>query len=218
MQHRTALLLLLLAPLARADDCAQLPLPSVTLTRIEQPITLNYRYGYQSLDNIGQAAKSPGRHILGLTRGTASATFALELPTYLDSSGRWACSSPQITVRYGFSPMMVYIANEFPEGSCAHQQIMEHEMRHVKAYQAHLETIEKDIGNQLKSRFVTGTPWRAPRGETAPRLQREMSERWLPMIQRQLSQVEEQQQLIDTPEEYARVSDACDGEIKKRLR
>ncbi|MCH2220674.1 MAG: hypothetical protein MK097_10180, partial [Dechloromonas sp.] len=66
-------------------------------------------------------------------------------------------------------------------------------------------------------RFATGGPWRGPVGQSTWRLQDELNERWLPYVQRELKKVDTAQALIDTDEEYARVADACDGEIAKRL-
>jgi len=218
MRHLICCLLLLLPSLAGADPCADLPKPAITIKRLETPITLNTSYGFRTLTNIGADVARPGHQVLGLTRGNATVHADSKTPTLQDRTGRWECSSPQITLSIGYSPMTVYVASEFPPGTCAHQAIHEHEMRHVQAYQAHLEKIEKELSETLNARFASGTPWRGKAGETAPRLQREFNERWLPAIQRQLNAVKVAQALIDTPEEYDRVADACDGEIRKRLK
>lgn len=90
-------------------------------------------------------------------------------------------------------------------------------MRHLKTYQEHMVSIEKSLAETLTARFVTDRPWRAPAGQIAPQLQKELDERWLPYVQREIVKVESAQALIDTAEEYERVANACDGEIKKRL-
>ena len=156
--------------------------------------------------------------MLGLTRGTATVRFETRVSSYVDPSGRWACASPQLTVRYGFSPMTVYVAREFPPGSCAYREIHEHEMRHVRAYQAHLKAIEKTLADALQARFAGTGPWRGPRGETNARLQAELQERWVPFVKREINKVDAAQALIDTPEEYARVAASCGGEIRRLTR
>ena len=60
--------------------------------------------------------------------------------------------------------------------------------------------------------------WRSPAGQIAGYLQRELDERWIPYVQREIAKVEAAQALIDTAEEYDRVANACDGEISKRLK
>ena len=124
----------------------------------------------------------PGRQVLGLTRGSASVRLAVSSPSVVSADGRWECASPQLTVRYGFSPMTVYVAREFPPGSCAYREIHEHEMRHVRAYQAHLKAIEKTLADALQARFAGTGPWRGPKGETNARLQAELQERWVPFV------------------------------------
>lgn len=201
-----------------ADPCDELPKPSVKVERLPTRLALNTSYSIAALNNLGAAVARPGHQVLGLTRGTASASLGSQTPTIVDNRRRWECASPQIILRYGFSPLTVYVAREFPPGSCAHREIHEHEMRHVKTYEDHLVAIEKELSDTLNARFATGAPWRGPAGEVAARLQRELDDRWLPYVQRQIRAVEEAQALIDTDEEYARVANSCDGEIKKAMR
>ena len=199
-----------------ADACEQLAKPSVTIKRLEERVILNTQYGYKQLTHLGSSLARPGQQVLGLTRGNAVAQFATRTPTTIDRSGRWECASPQLSLTIGFSPLTVYVAKEFPEGSCAYQEIYQHELRHVKTYQTHLGTIEKDVADTLNRRFATDAPWRGQPGETRARLQKELDERWLPYIQRELAKADAEQALIDTAEEYERVANSCNGEIRKR--
>ena len=201
-----------------ADRCDQLPRPSVSLKRHEEPVTLDTRTSYRSLTLIGPRNMPAGKQVLGLTRGTATVRFESRITAYTDPGGRWECASPQLTVTYGFSPMTVYVAREFPPGSCAYKEIHEHELRHVRAYQAHLLRIEQELADTLKRRFVTDGPWRGPVGQARARLQQELEERWAPYIRREMNKVDAAQALIDTPEEYARVAESCGGEVKRLTR
>lgn len=217
--HRAlAFLILLSAGSGWADECEQLPSPSVTIKRLEAPFTVNTQYSYKTLTQMGAEIARPGHLILGLTRSRAVVRFAATTPTRIDRTGRWECVSPQLTLTYGFSPMTVYVAKEFPEGGCAYQQIYEHELRHVKAYLTHLASIEKDLSDTLNRRFATGSPWRGPVGQKHELLQQELAERWQRYIQREIEGVNAAQALIDTPEEYERVANTCNGEIKNRIR
>ena len=212
------LLACLASPVVGADPCAQLPKPSVTVKRLDSPPELNTRYSYQALTNLGAPQARPGNEVLGLTRGQGTVHFASSGPAWVEPGSRWECASPQLTLAFGFSPLTVYVAREFAEGSCAYREIHEHELRHVKTYQAHSARIEKELTEALTARFATGSPWRGPAGQTAAMLQRELEERWVPFVQREMKRAEEAQALIDTPEEYARITNACNGEIRKRLR
>jgi hypothetical protein len=218
MRFLLVLPLLLIASPSRADPCDELPKPSVTIKRIEERLSYNTEYSYKSLTNIGASLARPGKQVLGLTRGNATVSFASNTPSIIDPTGRWECTSPQITLTFGFSPMTVYVAREFPEGTCAYKEIREHEMRHVEAYQKHIAGIEKELTESLNARFATGAVWRGPVGQTAARLRQELDARWAPYVQRQIKRVDEAQAKIDTAEEYERVANACGGEISKVLR
>ncbi len=216
---RRAVLLATCLPTASwADPCDELAKPSVSVKRLDERVTLNTQYGYKQITHLGSEINRPGNLVLGLTRGNASARFATTTAAYVDRSGQWECASPQLTLTVGFSPLTVYVAKEFPAGSCAYNEIYQHELRHVKAYQTHLARIEKDLSDTLNRRFASTVPWRGPVGETRTRLQKELDERWLPYIQRELRGADVEQALIDTPEEYERVANSCNGEIRKRTR
>lgn len=213
-----ALLLLFLSSPAWADECDQLPPPSVTVRRLETPVMLNTKHGYRTLSNLGEKLARQGHRVLGLTRGKAIVKVEANTPSYVDRRGRWECASPQLTISYGFDPITVHVAKEFPAGSCAYREIYEHEMRHVQAYEAHSVAIEKELTEALTNRFATGVIWRGPVGQSREKLQLELNERWIPYIKRAMDRVEATQALIDTPEEYARIAGSCNSEVKKQIR
>ena len=218
MMRFLVLVLILLSSPAWPDECDALAPPSVTVKRLEEPITLNTTYGYKSITVLGSTEPRSAKRVLGLTRGNASVKFDVKTSSVIDHLGQWECTSPQIVVLFGYSPMTVYVASEFAAGSCAYNEIYRHELRHVKTYQAHLVSIESDITETLNRRFATGAPWRGPVGQARSMLEKEMRERWMPYIQREIERVESAQALIDTPEEYARVGESCNGEIKRVTR
>lgn len=201
-----------------AAPCDELPKPSVTVKRLSDKLIENSAYGYQTLTHLGTATNHSGHRVLGLTRGNATVRFTIHMPSITDPSGRWECVSPQITLTYGMTPLTLFVAREFPPGSCAHKEIREHEMRHVQAYQQHLAGIEKDITETLVRRFATGAVWHGPAGQTAARLQQELDERWTGYVYREIKGVDSVQAEIDTVEEYERVANACEGEISRKLK
>lgn len=203
------------AALAADDPCADLPPPTVKLNRLEDPVALDTHYPYKVLGTLAATPPRPGTRILGLTRGNASVRMTMKLSLTVDGRRRWACATPQLTVDFGFRPLTVYVAREFAPGSCAYQQIHEHEQRHVRAYQEHARAIEAEIAAALRERFAAPCPWYGAADELPARLQREIDERWLPYVKRRLGEVESAQREIDSAEEYARVAASCDGAIRR---
>ena len=212
----STVLLTAYSPTAAATDlCAQLPPPSVTVKRTDEELVISSEYGYRELTHLGADIAHKGNAVLGLTRGKTRVRFLAQTVRYVDRSGRWECASPQITVTYGFNPLVVYVAKEFPKGSCAYDEVLKHEMRHVAANRAHLAAIEEPIHQALSKRFATGKLWRGAVGASAQQLQRERDALWLPFIRREIDRGAAAQAEIDSPEEYKRVSQACGGEIKR---
>ncbi len=201
--------------LSMADPCDRLPASSIVVKRLEAPIETNFRYGYKTLKGMSADYVRQDIEVLGLTRGQAVAKFQSKSVIQPDPGGRWECASHQLTLEYGFSPMTVYVGKEFPKGSCAYEEILDHEMKHVRTYEAHARKIEREINETLSQRFASSTPVRGGRGETQARLSREINERWIPYITRLLEQVTAEQREVDSPEEYDRVSKSCNGEIKR---
>ena len=206
------------ASAAEPDQCQQLPKPSVSTRQLNAEISFDSEYSYRLLNNLAGENLRPGNQVLGLTRASAFTLFSLSTPAYLDPTGRYECASPQIALTLGFKQMTVYVGKEFPLGSCAYQEILNHEMRHVKAYQAHIDKVEKTVQEDISRRFSTGSFWRGTVGSSAARVSKELDERWLPYVKRELQKVDLAQALIDTPEEYDRLSKACNGEVKKLAR
>lgn len=201
-----------------ADDCEGLPLPSLRLERLEVPASLSSKYTYRTLNNLGASVLRPGHQVLGLTRARIEVRYDLRVVRRLDPGGRFECASPQILISYGYGEMMMYVASEFPEGSCGYRAVAEHERRHVQRYVEHVAQIEAEVTESLRQRFQGIRAWRRPAGETQAELARELNDRWLPYVRRLMLQVEASQAEIDTPEEYARVTTSCDGEIQRVIR
>ena len=196
--------------------CEQLPKPTVSVKMLETPVSFDLSASYRELTfRAGEKAR-PGWQVLGLTQASSLARFALQLPSV--ANDQYECASPQITLTLGIQPLIVFVGREFPKGSCAHKEILEHEMRHVKAYQEHMAKVRETFQAALTRRYASATVWRGPAGTLYERLATDLNEYWVPAITRDFQRVEGPQRLIDTPEEYARIAAACGAEMKTMMK
>lgn len=166
------------------------------------------------------AMKAPpqrGAHVLGLTRTESRVSVTLNGPILQDRTSGYECVAPQLRVTLFYAPIVVYIGREFPVGSCAYRQILAHEMGHLNTYLDHLPTVERRVRAALERRFQ-GRPLYAPIGQAQALLAREIDTAWMPYIRRELGAVERLQAAIDTPQEYARLSKVCKGEVQSFIR
>lgn len=204
--------------LAAADECSKLPPSSVNVRLLESEIQTNYQRSTAALKGMSDRYADQRIAILGLTLGRATASTKVATKLLRDPTGRWECASHQVQVEIGYQPVTLYVGREFPEGSCAFNEIHQHELRHAQTYRDHARAIVPEIEVTMRERFVTKEPTRGPSGSTQTRIQGELNDRWLPYIRRLLGAVESRQREIDSPEEYEKVSKACNGEIQRFMR
>jgi hypothetical protein len=179
--------------------------------------------GY-SIDNTRSlrtltSMKAPGRpnsFVLGLTRTESRVSVSLDGRILQERRAGVECVAPQIRVSLFYAPIVVYIGKEFIPGSCAYKQILAHEMRHLKAYLDHLPKVESVVRAALARRFE-GRPLYAPIGMAQRRLEQEIDASWMPYMKDQMGAVEAQQAAIDSPQEYARLSKVCKGEVQSLI-
>ena len=113
-----------------------------------------------------------------------------------------------------YVPIVIYVGSEFLPGSCAYQEILAHEMRHLKAYLDHLPKVESLVRAALNKRFTEQTDLRAGRAGARPCWSSEIDGGWMPYIKNEMGKVEQLQAAIDSPQEYARLSKVCKGEVQ----
>jgi hypothetical protein len=158
-----------------------------------------------------------GSFVLGLTRAESRVVIGVASEQLIDPDTNTECIAPRIEVSLFYLPIVIYISREFAPGSCAYQEILAHEMRHLKAYLAYLPKVEAEVRVGLTRRFGT-RPMYAPAGQARGLLEQELDRRWMPYIKNQMIKVEALQVAIDSPQEYARLSKVCAGEVQSLIR
>lgn len=177
--------------------------------------SINQQLSYHALTRM-KGGGAPGEQVLGLTRTESRIGVELAGPILQDAESGYECVAPRISVKLDYVPAVIYVGLEFASGTCAHAEILKHELRHLNAYMEHLPKVEKVVREALARRFEA-RPLYAPSGTAMSALEHEINSGWLPYIKAELGKVEAQQALIDSPEEYARLGKACGGAIQTIL-
>lgn len=151
--------------------------------------------------------------VLGLTRTESHVTIDSTGSILRDRDSDYECIAPHIVVNLWYSPIVIYISREFGPGTCPYNEVLKHEMRHVKLYTDHMKTVELTVRAELARRFGD-KPMYAPRGQSNALLGREIDTRWIPYIKAELARVEPQHAAIDSYEEYSRLSKLCEGAVQ----
>lgn len=163
--------------------------------------------------------KRPGvrnGYVLGLTRTESRVAIQVDGTLLTSPDGAMECVMPRIAVTLYYQPIVVYVSREFEPDSCTYDEILAHEMRHLKSYLDYLPKVEARVRARLGGRFA-GKPLYARAGESRGLLQREIDRNWMPYIKAEMGRVERSQVAIDSPAEYARLSKVCQGEVQSLI-
>jgi hypothetical protein len=174
--------------------------------------TVNHTQSYKALTSMKGREAGHG-YVLGLTRTESRVQLGVNAQILADPASGQECLAPKLDISLSYVPIVIYVGSEFPAGSCSYQQILAHEMRHLKAYLDHLPKVESLVRAALKKRFTAKLIY-APAGQGKALLEREMEVEWLPFIKNEMEKVEQLQAAIDSPQEYARLSKVCQGEVQ----
>jgi hypothetical protein len=191
------------------------------LTGVQNGFRIDNSVGYRSLTVMkGRATNGrarPGQYVLGLTRTESRVSINIGGRLLTDPASGYECIAPRIEVRLTYPPIVVYVSREFPPASCAYQEVLAHEMRHLNTYLDYLPKVEARVRTALAQRFE-GKPLYARIGQAQSLLQREVDRGWMPYIKNEMAKVEAMQAAIDSPQEYARLGKVCGGEVQLLLR
>ncbi|MYM36039.1 hypothetical protein GTP38_17030 [Duganella sp. FT94W] len=189
---------------------------SVSVLKAQQEgYTVNNQLPYRAL-TTRTGSSNRGMQTLGLTVTQGMHKALVGGPILQDPASGYECIAPKVDIQLYYAPVRIYVGNEFAPGTCAYQEILAHEMRHLKAHMDNLARVQKVVGDALNKRFA-GQPMYAPSGTAMSALQHEISSTWFNFIRDEFEKGKVDQEKIDSPEEYARLGKACNGEIAQIL-
>ncbi|QOY93204.1 hypothetical protein IM543_16750 [Massilia sp. UMI-21] len=186
------------------------------LTGTRNGFRVDNTVGFRALTAMKGRAR-PGQVVLGLTRTESIVSINAGGRLLSDPASGYECIAPHIEIKLDYPPIVVYIGREFRPGSCAYEELLAHEMRHLNAYLDYLPKAEARVRLALARRFAD-KPLYARIGQAQRLLQREIDRGWMPYIKREMAKVEALQAAIDSPREYARLGKVCAGEVQSLIR
>jgi hypothetical protein len=149
----------------------------------------------------------------GVTEGSIGMSVGLQLATATDTNSGEMCLWPkdiELKITYKAD---VYIAQDYPQGSCRYNETMQHELRHVQADADTLAEFMPRIESQLAAEAGSLGESGPVEGGDAESVQNNMMAHVEQMAQAQIDTLDsvrgQRQQAIDTPAEYERLSRAC---------
>ncbi|MBQ5948043.1 hypothetical protein [Massilia sp. ST3] len=199
---------------ARCEDTLERAV-SVVVSR-QQGYRIDHTRSYHDLTRLKGGARA-NAWVLGLTHTESRVGIKVGGRMLSDPASGYECIAARVEVSLTYLPIVVYIGREFPAGSCAYQEVLAHEMRHLNTYLDYLPKAEARVRAALAQRFEA-KPLYARLGQAQSLLQREIDSGWMAYIKSEMARVESLQAAIDSPQEYARLGKVCAGEVQSLIK
>ncbi|HEY5309366.1 MAG TPA: hypothetical protein VIK97_12715 [Casimicrobiaceae bacterium] len=187
--------------------CERLPPSRTTVIAREVTVGENNALSQRALSALHQEIPETVR-TYGLTQATFRQESQLEINGLTDARGGRACFRPQVQVELTMRPMTIYIATEATGDQCR-DAVHDHELKHVAVYRQRLAEAAAELKHDLpelygQAVFVVGDQ-AASESEMRGRLGEFMHD----FMADNMETLKARQAAVDSPEEYARVRNAC---------
>jgi len=185
-------------------------LPPTHFKVVAVPLTFE-RDDSQSIDAL--TAKSGSALATHRTKGLTTAVFGysadIDLNAVDDRRGSRTCGMPRLRVELSMQPVTVFVASELATESCQHDVTLSHEMKHVEVFRQTLDRAARDLERDLPEAIGGKLRHAKNPGELQQRLVVSARDYLAQFMGERQRLVDEEQAEVDSPEEYARVSNAC---------
>jgi hypothetical protein len=219
-----ALILFLALPFcaqAAERTCDNNPDVPITITPVFETPTYNVDTDLATLQGLSRDVSRviPESLTLGLTRYNQvmrvnPASVASDMP-----DGTTCVKVERVDIMFGYKDVVVYVANDIPPHTCGYDQVLEHEQKHVAVQrqilndyipvlQQNLKEYLAENGAQQNKDYAQAVTWLRDNVEA-------IAEDVMVKITEENTRL---QSNIDTPEEYARIGESCNGQLHDVVR
>lgn len=185
----------------------QLGPATVDVTTVPVEFTVSNNWSTEQITRM-YPPQYPGV-VLGVTKANLTKELSFDNSGLKQPGSGRLCTRPQVKVNLAFSPMQVLVGSDFSPNSCKYREIYLHEMRHVKAYSEYLPGVATEIQKQLLEALGQDVHYFKNEEDAEKTLETLLNSMWMPYLTAKMDEVEQEQNKIDTFEEYERLSQAC---------
>ena len=171
--------------------------------------------GLQEMSRSYSSPADPSR-VMGVTMSQIRYEAFSKGAVLINQDTGQACARPEIHLTIDAGEQVIAIAKELPRGTCGHNVVLNHELRHAITNQSLVENVATQAREALIAYFQNHVMY-GTKSSIEREIMRILETEWFPWIKRKLALRDELHARIDTPIEYARVGNACDGEIARIL-
>lgn len=155
-----------------------------------------------------------GKSTLGYTKSTYVYKTQLHTNKLVSEQGDLACGRAYVQMEIDTGPQNVWVASEYPKGSCAYRAILEHELLHALANHNAAKESAPEIQLALVSRYEDRIFYGHP-STLVEEMMADFNQAWEPWSDRLFDRAKGQHQRIDSYEQRDLVLSACGGEVMR---
>lgn len=211
--------------LAATGVCAAPPPPNVQMEFINTPPIERNDMSSKQLGGFHVSTTfSHSRNEIftvgGLTVSDFSPVYLVDFNIPVDSITGWPCLSvKEVKIKVNYAPT-IYVASEFPNGSCLYNNTLQHEVRHVNTdiitFNEFLPVLRQAVQDAANGIGAIGPL----KPENVLRERDKMVDTLKAALAAKTDEIEKirfnRQQVIDTRQEYLRLSGLCLSESQRR--
>ena len=199
------------------DECANTRDIPVNVDPRFEPPGYDYRYSIAAIQGMVRESAQHGIQeslALGVTRYEPMMGISMPVKGITLPSGLVCAHVDKVDVTLGYRNVMVYIASELPQGSCGFREVMAHEQKHIDVNQRVLDEYKPIIEARIKEYVQANGVFREQTADYAmERLNRDLNGIISGLVGQMSEENQRRQELVDTQEEYTRITNSCNGEI-----
>ncbi len=172
-------------------------------------ITSRDRAGLRRL-HAGYGASGGGWTPIGLTLAELGMGLAVSVRAERLADGRYCSEIAAVEATIGYDAIDVYIASEYPRGSCQYNAILDHERLHVLVFQNTLDRYYPQIERELRKAASKAKPIldRDPNRATR-KFQSILESAARPLFRKINKAMDRENAALDTEEAYEREQSNC---------
>lgn len=187
----------------------------VNLTRMDGDVVYDNR---RSRADLAQMHKRSGRANafgaawtpVGLTLTDLKYRMQVKVEAVHLGQGNYCARLTAVEAQLGYDRFAVFVANQFPPGTCPYSSITEHERRHVAVFRQTLDTYFPRVKHRLERAAYALAPIHAATPDAAAaRLQDRLSATVDPLFHEMNRTLDRDNAKLDTKEQYSQEQKRC---------
>ena len=188
--------------------CAKLPPTHFEVVTLPLTFERNDSQSIAAL-TIKRASALATHRTFGLTTAVLGHNTDIQLNVVDDRSDSRACGTPRVRIELSMQAVTVYVASELAGQPCQHDVTVSHEMKHVEVLRETLKVAAQDLARDLPGAIAVQLRPATNSSELQQRFVVSVRDYLAQFMRDRQRMLDESQAAVDSPEEYARVSNAC---------